>query len=70
MKIDREFLYKLEICKTRKEIKETIDDCDDDDANKILQEHYEQILRFNSNEKPESMKKILIYVYRKYCAEN
>lgn len=70
MKIDREFLYKLEICKTRKEIEKIIEDCDDDNANKILQEHYEQIIKFNSEEPIRNIINILIFVYRKYCSEN
>ena len=70
MKIDREFLFELENCKERKEIQQVIENCDDDDVNKILTEHYKQILKFNKDETVMSIKKILIFVYRKYCNEN
>ena len=70
MKIDREFLYELEICKSRKEIEDVIEDVDDDDVRENLSEHYKQILKFNENENVMSIKNILIYSYRKYCSEN
>ena len=70
MKIDREFLYKLEICQSREEIEATIEECDDDNVHKMLLEHYEQILKFNNEEIVRNIVNILIYVYRKYCSEN
>lgn len=70
MKLDRDFLNNLEICHTRDEIEKAIEDCEDDIANIILTEHYQQILKFNKDESVMSIKNILIFVYRKYCSEN
>lgn len=70
MQLDRDFLYQLEKCNTRREIENVIEDCDDDGTNRVLTEHYHQILEFNKEETVMSIKKILIFVYRKYCSEN
>lgn len=70
MKIDREFLYMLENCKSREDIEKIIEECDDDNLHIELEEHYKQILKFNQNETVISIKNILIFVYRKYCSEN
>jgi len=70
MELDREFLFELENCNNRNEIKEVLEKCDDDEASRMLLEHYEQILKFNKDETVQSIKNIIIFVYRKYCSEN
>lgn len=67
IELDRDFLYQLEMCKTTIDIEGLIDDYDNDEIMKLLQEQYKQILRFNKNEKIDNIKKILIYKYRNYC---
>lgn len=67
--LDRELLYKLEVCNSRIEMESLIESIDDDDISILLSNQYKQILKFNKDEKLDSIRNILIYKYRKYCKE-
>jgi len=63
-KRDRDFIYLLEKCETKRKIQELINDIDDDEVQQKMNEYYEQILEFNQNETEKNIIIILDYRYR------
>lgn len=63
-KEDREFIFDLNMCNTRAEIEEIINQIDDDQICIKMTDSYQQILEVNQDESVKNIKKILEFKYR------
>ncbi len=67
---DREFIFKLNMCNTRKEIEKLINQIDDDGLCLKMTDSYSQILEVNAEESVKNIKKILEFKYTKVRNSN
>lgn len=63
---DKEFLFTLNQCDSRKEIEELISQIDDDMLCIKMKDSYQQILEVNQDESIKNIKKILDFKYSNY----
>lgn len=66
----KEFCFKLNLCSSRQEIEQLIEDIDDDDLHFVMEDKYNQILEYNKDETLISIKKILDFAYFNYKKKN
>lgn len=62
----KEFCFKLNLCSSREEIMQLIEEIEDDDLYFTIEDKYRQILEYNKDETLINIKKILDYAYFKY----
>ena len=66
----KEFCFKLNLCSSRQEIEQLIEDIDDDELHFAMEDKYNQILEYNKDETLISIKKILDFAYFNYKKKN